>query len=185
MPMLTVGDKLPAFKLTATVDIKDVKNDFQEIRHDSFPGKWLVLFFWPKDFTFVCPTEITAFDSLNSEFKANNAVLLGGSTDNEFVHRAWRVHHAQLKHLSFPMLSDIKHELCSALGILDREAGVAQRATFIIDPEGTIRFSMVTDLSVGRNPDEVLRILKALQNGELCPCNWQPGQNTINLEEVA
>lgn len=184
MSMLKVGDKLPEFKLTATVDI-DISKAFTEITHASYPGKWLVLFFWPKDFTFVCPTEIVAFNDLNAKFKESNAVLLGGSTDSEFVHRAWRQYNDDLRDLSFPMLSDIKHELCNNLGILDKDAGVAQRATFIIDPEGIIRFIMVTDLSVGRNPEEVLRILDALQDGGLCPCNWQKGQRTINLEEVA
>jgi lipoyl-dependent peroxiredoxin subunit C len=183
MSMLKVGDKLPEFKLTATVDI-DINKAFTEITHASYPGKWLVLFFWPKDFTFVCPTEIVAFNDLNAKFKESNAVLLGGSTDNEFVHRAWRQYNDELRDLSFPMLSDIKRELCSNLGILDKDAGVAQRATFIIDPEGIIRFNMVTDLSVGRNPEEVLRILHALQDGGLCPCNWQKGQRTINLTEV-
>ncbi len=184
MPMLKVGDKLPEFKLQATVDT-DISKAFTEISQASYPGKWLVLFFWPKDFTFVCPTEIVAFNDLNDQFKESNAVLLGGSTDSEFVHRAWRQHNEDLRHLSFPMLSDIKHELCNNLGILDNEAGVAQRATFIIDPEGVIRFTMVTDLSIGRNPTEVLRILRALQEGGLCPCNWQPGQHTINVAEVA
>jgi peroxiredoxin (alkyl hydroperoxide reductase subunit C) len=184
MSMLKVGDKLPEFKLTATVDI-DINKAFTEITHDAYPGKWLVLFFWPKDFTFVCPTEIVAFNDLNPKFKESNAVLLGGSTDSEFVHRAWRQYSDDLRDLSFPMLSDIKRELCGNLGILDNEAGVAQRATFIIDPEGIIRFNMVTDLSVGRNPEEVLRILHALQDGGLCPCNWQKGQRTINLAEAA
>lgn len=184
MPMLTVGDKLPEFKLQATIDT-NINKAFTDISHDSYPGKWIVLFFWPKDFTFVCPTEIVAFNELNPKFKESNTVLLGASTDNEFVHRAWRQYNSELSHLSFPMLSDIKHELCKNLGILDKGAGVAQRATFIIDPEGVIRFSMVTDLSVGRNPEEVLRILHALQEGGLCPCNWQPGQRTINVAEVA
>jgi lipoyl-dependent peroxiredoxin subunit C len=182
--MLRVGDKLPEFKLTATVDI-DINKAFTEISHTSYPGKWLVLFFWPKDFTFVCPTEIVAFNDLNDKFKESNAVLLGGSTDSEFVHRAWRQQNKELRDLSFPMLSDIKHDLCTRLGILDEEAGVAQRATFIIDPNGVIRFTMVTDLSVGRNPEEVLRILHALQDGGLCPCNWQPGQSTIDVTTAA
>jgi lipoyl-dependent peroxiredoxin subunit C len=182
--MLKVGDKFPAFKLTATIDT-DINKAFTEISDSSYPGKWLVLFLWPKDFTFVCPTEIVAFNDLNDKFKESNAVLLGGSTDSEFVHRAWRQYNADLHDLSFPMLSDIKRELCTNLGVLDNVAGVAQRATFIIDPEGIIRFSMVTDLNVGRNPEEVLRILHALQDGGLCPCNWKKGESTINVAEVA
>ena len=136
-------------------------------------------FFWPKDFTFVCPTEIAAFGKLNGEFADRDCQILGGSVDNEYVHAAWRTHHADLKDLPFPMLSDIRRVLCSELGILDIKAGVAQRATFIVDPENVIRFIYVTDLSVGRNPQEVLRILDALQTDELCPCNWHKGEATL------
>jgi lipoyl-dependent peroxiredoxin subunit C len=137
------------------------------------------VFFWPKDFTFVCPTEIAAFGKLNREFSDRGAQLFGVSTDNEYVHLAWRKDKEELRSLPFPMLSDIKRELSGALGILDREAGVAQRATYIVDPEGVIRFVYVTDLSVGRNPEEVLRVLDALQTDELCPCNWQKGEDTL------
>lgn len=177
--MLTIGDVLPTFDLTAVVDT-DLNKAFVQVNHQSFTGKWLVLFAWPKDFTFVCPTEIVAFNQLNQAFLDRDAQLLGLSTDSEFVHRAWRLHHDDLKDLAFPMLSDIKRELSGALGILDKAAGVAQRATFIIDPAGVIRFVMVTDLNVGRNPQEVLRILDALQTDELCPCNWQKGQDTLH-----
>ncbi len=178
--MLGVGEKFPIFEVTATVSLEKGK-EFQQITNESFPGKWKVYFFWPKDFTFVCPTEIAAFGKLNSEFEARDAQILGGSTDSEFVHHAWRTHHADLKDLPFPMLADIKRDLCDQLGILDSAAGVAQRATFIVDPEGVIRFVYVTDLSVGRNPQEVLRVLDALQTDELCPCNWQKGQETLHV----
>jgi peroxiredoxin (alkyl hydroperoxide reductase subunit C) len=178
--MLTVGDKFPAFELTAVVDI-DPKKAFETITEDSYPGKWKVVFFWPKDFTFVCPTEIAAFGKLNQEFSDRDAQLLGGSIDSEFVHLAWRNNHPDLKDLPFPMLSDIKRELSAQLGILDVKAGVSQRATFIVDPEGVIRFVYVTDLSVGRNPQEVLRVLDALQTDELCPCNWHKGEETIHV----
>jgi len=157
----------------------DVKGAFQSFTHESFPGKWTVLFFWPKDFTFVCPTEIAAFGKLEKEFRARDAQLLGVSTDSEYVHLAWRREKAELQALPFPMLSDIKRELAGALGILDPEAGVAQRATFIVDPQGVIRFVYVTDLNVGRSPEEVLRVLDALQTDELCPCNWQRGEDTL------
>ncbi len=116
---------------------------------------------------------------MNKEFQDRDAQILGGSTDSEFVHRAWRVHNDSLTNLPFPMLSDIRHDLCEQLGILDPKAGVAQRATFIVDPDGVIRFVMVTDLSVGRNPQEVLRVLDALQTDELCPCNWNKGEATL------
>ena len=179
--MLSVGDRCPAFQLTATVSTH-MQDAFTEITHDSFPGKWLVLFFWPKDFTFVCPTEIAAFGALNQDFADRDAVLLGASIDSEFVHLAWRTHNPNLHDLPIPMLADVKRTLSQSLGILDHNEGVSQRATFIIDPEGIIRFAMVTDLNVGRNPDEVLRVLDALQTDELCPCNWQPGDATISVE---
>lgn len=178
--MLSVGKKLPDFKLKAAVS-SDIKTAFQEITHQSFPGKWLVLFFYPKDFTFVCPTEIKGFAELNGQFKDREAQILAASTDTEFVHLAWRQNHSDLKNLPFPMLADVKRELSFQLGIIDESEGVAQRATFIIDPQGVIRFVYVTDLSVGRNPKEVLRILDGLQTDELCPCNWQKGQDTIRV----
>jgi alkyl hydroperoxide reductase subunit AhpC len=178
--MLSVGQKLPAFVLKATVS-NDIKDAFTDITESSYKGKWLVLFAWPKDFTFVCPTEIAEFGKLNKDFKDRDAQVLGLSTDSEFVHLAWRQHKEELNALPFPMLADIKRELSTALGILDPQEGVAQRATFVIDPEGIIRFVMVTDLSVGRNVKEVLRVLDALQTDELCPCNWQKGQDTIKI----
>lgn len=178
--MLGVGEKFPIYEVTATVSLEKGK-EFEQITNESFPGKWKVYFFWPKDFTFVCPTEIAAFGKLNNEFEARDAQVLGGSVDSEFVHLAWRNNHADLKDLPFPMLADIKRDLCGQLGILDPAAGVAQRATFVVDPEGIIRFVYVTDLSVGRNPQEVLRVLDALQTDELCPCNWQKGQETLHV----
>lgn len=178
--MLSVGQKLPAFNLKATIS-NDVATAFTEIQHTSYKGKWLVLFFWPKDFTFVCPTEIAEFGKMNKEFKDRDAQVLGASTDSEFVHLAWRQHKEELNALPFPMLADVKRELSSSLGILDPVEGVAQRATYIIDPEGVIRFSMVTDLNVGRNVKEVLRVLDALQTDELCPCNWEKGKDTLKV----
>jgi peroxiredoxin (alkyl hydroperoxide reductase subunit C) len=178
--MLTVGEKFPKFEVTATVGL-DPKTAFETITEASYPGKWKVYFFWPKDFTFVCPTEIAAFGKLNREFADRDAQILGGSIDSEFVHLAWRNYHPDLKDLPFPMLADIKRELAGALGVLDPHAGVAQRATFIVDLDNVIRFVYVTDLSVGRNPQEVLRVLDALQTDELCPCNWHKGEKTIQV----
>ena len=178
--MLGVGQKFPEFNLTATVSL-DRKNAFKQLTNKDFAGKWLVIFFWPKDFTFVCPTEIAAFGKLKGDFADRDAVLVGASVDSEFVHLAWREHHPDLKDLPIPMLADIKHELSAALGILDPAAGVAQRAVFIVDQEGVIRFVMVTDLSVGRNTQEVLRVLDALQTDELCPCGWHKGEETIHV----
>jgi lipoyl-dependent peroxiredoxin subunit C len=176
--MLTVGDKFPSFDLNAVVDIDPAKA-FERITDQSNKGKWKIVFFWPKDFTFVCPTEIAAFGKLDKQFRDRDAQLYGISIDSEFVHLAWRKSHEDLKHLPFPMLSDLKRELSAALGVLDPEAGVAQRATYIVDPQGVIRFVYVTDLSVGRSPDEVLRVLDALQTDELCPCNWKKGEDTL------
>jgi len=176
--MLTIGDKFPSFDLKAVVST-DPKTAFKEISDKSDPGKWKVVFFWPKDFTFVCPTEIAAFGKLNKAFNERDAVVYGVSTDSEFVHLAWRHNHADLKALPFAMLADLKRELSQALGILDKNEGVCLRATFIIDPDGIIRFVSVNDLSVGRNPQEVLRVLDALQTDELCPCNWQKGDDVL------
>ena len=176
--MLGVGEQFPSFSVDATVSLEQGKT-FKTITEKDYPGKWKVYFFWPKDFTFVCPTEISAFGALDGDFKERNTQLLGGSTDSEFVHLAWRQHHPDLRNLPIPMLADIKRELCGTLGILDPKAGVAQRATFIVDPENVIRFVSVNDLSVGRNPQEVLRVLNALQTGELTPCNWSPGQKVL------
>src|SRR3954471_15514047 len=177
--MLTVGDHLPEFNVNAVVGIEQDKA-FERVNHDSHPGKWKVIFFWPKDFTFVCPTEIAAFGRLNGEFAERDAVVYGVSIDSEFVHLAWRRSHPDLKGLPFPMLADIKREIAQAFGVLDRNEGVALRATFIVDPQNVIRFASVNDLNVGRNPQEVLRVLDALQTDELCPCNWQKGQDTLN-----
>jgi len=176
--MLTVGDKFPSFDLNAVVDI-DPATAFERITDQSNKGKWKIVFFWPKDFTFVCPTEIAAFGKLNGDFNDRDAVVYGASIDSEFVHLAWRQNHADLKDLPFAMLADIKRELSNALGILDKNEGVAMRATYVVDPDGIIRFASVTDLNVGRNTQEVLRVLDALQTDELCPCNWQKGQDVL------
>ena len=176
--MLTVGDRFPAFRLKAVAS-KETK--FEEITDQSFAGEWKIYFFWPKDFTFVCPTEIVGFGALAGDFKDRDAQLIGGSTDSEFVHAAWRASRDDLGKLGFPWLADIKKELATSLGILDKAEGVAKRATFVVDPEGIIRFVDVTDMSVGRNPQEVLRVLDALQTDELCPCNWKKGEETIRL----
>jgi alkyl hydroperoxide reductase subunit AhpC len=176
--MSGIGKRIPEISLTGVVS-SDMEKAFQSFTHDSFPGKWKVVFFWPKDFTFVCPTEIAAFGKLDKEFKARDAQVLGVSIDSEFVHLAWRTTKDELKNLPFPMLSDLKRELTTSLGILDPEAGVAQRATYIVDPQGVIRFVYITDLNVGRSPEEVLRVLDALQTDELCPCNWKKGEATL------
>ena len=183
--MLGVGDYFPNFsvKATTSLPLKDIniENVFESIDNQSYKNKWLVVFFYPKDFTFVCPTEIAEFGKLNNDFKDRDAQILGCSVDSEFVHWAWRKYQDELKDLPFPLLSDIKRELSTALGILDKNEGVSQRATYVVDPDGVIRFCMVTDLNVGRNVKEVLRVLDALQTDELCPCNWKKGEETLTV----
>ncbi len=177
--MLTVANRFPDFSLQAVVS-REPGKEFSRLTQTSYPGKWLVLFFWPMDFTFVCPTEIAEFGRRAKDFADRGAQVLGASTDTEYVHLAWREHHPDLKNLPFPMLADTKRELSNALGILHPEAGVALRATYLVDPAGVIRFVSVNDLAVGRSVDEVLRGLDALQTGELCPVNWNKGQKTLS-----
>jgi alkyl hydroperoxide reductase subunit AhpC len=176
--MLTVGDTLPGFKLQAVTSLESGK-EFTEITNETYRGQWLVLFSWPMDFTFICPTEIAEFSRRNDDFKDRDAQVLGFSTDTHFVHLAWRKDHEDLKDLAYPMLADTKRELSQALGVLHKQDGVPLRATFLVDPDGVIRWTSVNDLSVGRSVPEVLRVLDALQTDELCPCNWQKGEPTL------
>ena len=176
--LLGIGEKFPDFSLQACVSIEKGK-EFKTITSEDLRGKWSVVFLWPLDFTFVCPTEIAEFNKELRAFKDRDAVVLGGSTDSQFVHLAWRQNHADLKNLGYPMLADNKKELTEALGILHRDQKVPLRATYIIDPDGIIRWVSVNDLKVGRNVKEVIRTLDALQTDELCPCNWEQGQETL------
>ncbi len=176
--MLTVGDKFPEFDLTSVVSLEKGK-EFTDINNDTYKGKWQVVFFWPMDFTFICPTEIAEFGKRNRDFSDRDSQVLGVSTDTHFVHLAWRNNHDDLHDLPYPMMADTKRELSEALGILHKTEGVALRATFIVDPDGIIRWVSVNDLSVGRNVDETLRVLDALQTDELCPCNWEKGEKTL------
>lgn len=181
--VLSIGSMLPAFKKQAVISTEKGK-EFIELTHDyaSAKDQWTVLFWWPKDFTFVCPTEIAEFNKKHSEFADRDAVLIGASTDSEFVHLAWRKDHADLRELKFPMLADTSKSLAEALGILTDDEKVAYRATFIIDPQGIIRWVSVNDLNVGRNVQEVIRVLDALQTDELCPCNWKKGEETLTTQ---
>jgi len=175
--MLTVGDKLPSFKVRATVSLEKGK-EFKDVTDKDFAGKWLVLYFYPKDFTFVCPTEIVEFDKAQKDFSDRDAVVVGGSTDNEFSHLAWRNSHADLKGISHTLIH-LSPKLAAELGVMHPD-GVAIRVTFIIDPNGIIRSVAAYDLSVGRNVKETLRTLDALQTDELCPCGWEKGQKTLS-----
>ena len=175
--MITVGQKLPAFKAPAVVSLEKDK-EFQTLSSEGFLGKWLVLFTYPKDFTFVCPTELVEFGKRVKDFADRDAVVVGGSTDNEHSHLAWRKDHEDLRGLPYPLMF-FPPTLAQQLGILHPDEGVALRATFIIDPNGVVRFASAYDLSVGRNVGEVLRALDALQTDELCPCNWTKGEKTL------
>lgn len=178
--VLSIGNQFPAFTKKAVVSIEKGK-EFTEITEQigAKDGKWTVMFWWPKDFTFVCPTEIAEFNKKHSEFTDRDTVLIGASTDSEFVHAAWRRDHADLRDLKFPMLADTSKSLAEELGILDDAEKIAYRATFIIDPQGIVRWVSVYDLSVGRSVQEVIRVLDALQTDELCPCNWSKGEETL------
>lgn len=176
--MLGIGEKFPEFKLQACVS-REKGKEFHEINSGAMKGSWAVVFFWPLDFTFVCPTEIAEFNKEFKNFQNREAKLYGVSADSHFVHLAWRNNHEDLKDLHFPMLADYNKELSGTLGILSKDNSAPLRATYIVDPEGVIRWVSVNDLSVGRNVKEVLRTLDALQTDELCPCNWEKGQKTL------
>lgn len=176
--MLTVGDTFPEFQLQAVVDTAPGK-EFTQLDAAHMRGNWAVVFFWPMDFTFVCPTEIAEFGRRAPEFAERNTKVIGVSTDTHFVHLAWRQQHPDLRDLPIAMVADTKRELSNALGILERNEGVPLRATFIVDDVGVIRHVSVNDPSVGRNVDEVLRIVDALQSGGLTPCGWQKGQPNL------
>jgi lipoyl-dependent peroxiredoxin subunit C len=177
--MLTVGDKFPQFKVQACVS-REKGKEFRQLSNADFAGKWLVFYSYPKDFTFICPTEIVELDHRAADFADRDAVIIGGSTDNEFSHLAWRNSHAGLQKIATPLVH-ITPQLGQELGIIHRDAGVALRATFLVDPDGVIRWAVANDLSVGRSVDEILRVLDALQTDELCPCNWKAGEETIKV----
>jgi peroxiredoxin (alkyl hydroperoxide reductase subunit C) len=175
--MLSIGAKFPEFKTQACVSVEKGK-EFQSVSNETYAGKWMIFYAYPKDFTFICPTEIVEFDKKAKDFADRDAVVVGGSTDNEFSHLAWRQSHADLNKINTPLVH-ISPDLATQLGIVHPEAGAAVRVTFVVDPHSVIRAVTATDLSVGRNVDEVIRILDALQTDELCPCNWKKGEETL------
>jgi peroxiredoxin (alkyl hydroperoxide reductase subunit C) len=188
--MLGVGDKMPEFEVAGVKPgfmhhEEDGESAFETITQDSFSGKWKVFFFYPKDFTFICPTEIIEFANLNQEFESRDAVVLGGSTDNEFCKLAWRREHPGLKNLNQWSFADNNGTLVDGLGIRDINAGVALRATYIVDPDNVVQHVSVNGLSVGRNPEETLRILDAAQSGGLAPCARPLGGANIDLSAAA
>jgi alkyl hydroperoxide reductase subunit AhpC len=168
-----VGRPAPEFRLEGltpegTMKMYDLKD---------YRGKWVVLFFYPLDFTFICPTEITEFSVRNPEFEQANAVVFGASTDSCHSHKAWC--ETKLGKLNYPLLSDMSHVTSDAYGVLIPEKGITLRGTFVIDPDGVLRYALYHDLGVGRSVKEVLRVIAALQTGELCPANWEPGKPTL------
>ncbi len=175
--MIKVGQQCPDFEVAALVG-KDVS---ARVHLDDYEGKWVCLYFYPLDFTFVCPTEIKGFSDAVPQFAERNCVVLGGSCDSTYCHLGWVESNPLLADLKHPLIADYTKQLSSTLGILDEAKGVPQRAAFLIDPQGVVRFVYVTDLSVGRSPDEILRVLDALQTDGLCGCNWKKGDKLISV----
>ncbi|TCT01699.1 peroxiredoxin [Aquabacter spiritensis] len=183
--MLGIGHPLPEFSITGVKPGFNFHEEngqpaFEEITHRSFPGKWKVIFFYPKDFTFVCPTEIAEFARLSGDFADRDAVVLGGSTDNEFVKLAWRRNHKDLDRLPIWSFADTNGSLVDGLGVRSPD-GVAFRYTFVVDPDNVIQHVYATNLNVGRNPKDTLRVLDALQTDELCPCNREVGGDVLKV----
>lgn len=173
--MLTIGDAFPQFKVKGVIN--NEKTGFVDIHNGTHQGKWVVYFFYPKDFTFLCPTELVEFAKKVTDFTDRDAVLVAGSTDNEFAHQAWRKAHPDLVNLPYPMIAAQK--LAFDLGIVDAKEHACLRATFIVDPNNIIQWVAVYPLSVGRSIPETLRVLDGLQTGEYCACNWEKGQPTL------
>ena len=172
--MVQVGRPAPLFNLEAYFNGK-----FERIALDKLRGKWVVLFFYPADFTFICPTEITEFSKHIKDFEKLNAVVLGCSTDSVHAHKAWM---KELGEVKYPLLSDMTHATSRDYGVLIEDKGIALRGTYIIDPEGVVRIQLVHDNSVGRSVSECLRVLEGLQTGERCPVEWKPGQKTLGKD---
>lgn len=179
--MVQVGQKAPDFKAPAVIG-----KDFKDVSLSEYKGKYVVLFFYPLDFTFVCPTEITAFSDMADEFSKINTQIIGCSVDSKFSHLAWintPRKEGGLGDLKFPLVSDITKEISRNYGVLLEDAGITLRGVFIINPDGILKISMINDNNIGRNTHEVLRLVQALQfsdqHGEVCPANWEPGQDTI------
>lgn len=167
-----IGRPAPEFTTQAYFD-----GDIKEVSLRDYRGKWTVLFFYPLDFTFVCPTEIQGFSQKKAEFDKLNAQVLGCSVDSVYSHKSWS--EGDLGKMSYPLLSDISHRISRDYGVLIEDKGISLRGVFLIDPDGNLRSYLVNDLSVGRNVDEIIRLLQAFQSGELCPVGWKPGEKTL------
>jgi lipoyl-dependent peroxiredoxin subunit C len=176
---ITIGSRFPEFNKKSVVSVEPGK-EFKYVSNRDMEGKWAVVFWWPLDFTAVCPTEIIEFNKNYSNFTDRDTLVFGASTDSEHVHLAWRKENKDLRDLKFPMIADTSKSLGETLGILTADDRIAYRATYIIDQEGIVRWLCINDIAVGRNIAEVLRVLDALQTGEFCPCNWTKGQETLS-----
>ena len=179
-----VGQPAPAFKLPSTKGATSAKTLGTSISLSDYKGKWLIFFFYPLDFTFVCPTEIRALSDRLSELNDIDAEVLGCSTDSVHSHLAWLntpVSKNGIEGVKYPLVSDFTKEVARAYGVLDEASGVAQRGLFIIDPEGILKYTVVTDDNVGRSVDETIRVLQALQTGGLCPAEWEPGKELLTV----
>lgn len=172
--MIVIGDKAPNFTLKGVYQGKVADFTIQ-----SFPGKWLTLFFYPADFTFICPTEVSGFSRMAAEFRAENGEILGISVDSLESHRKWA---EELGGVAYPLLSDDKKTVSRAYNVLDEKEGVCLRATFIINPAGDVSYLVMSHTNVGRSVEETLRVLKALRTERLCPSDWKPGEPTGDLK---
>jgi len=179
--MLQVGKRAPDFDMPSTKDLKTLK---ENVKLSDYKGKWLIMFFYPLDFTFVCPTEIKAFNDRLDDLKKAGAELLAVSTDSVYSHRAW-INTPEDKNglgsLKFPLASDITKDVSRDYGVLLEDKGIALRGLFIIDPDGTLQYQVVHALNIGRSVDETLRVLEALKTGGLCGADWKPGQKTLQV----
>ena len=175
-----VGQAAPEFEMPSTKNMEKLNED---VKLSDYRGKWLVLLFYPLDFTFVCPTELTTFSDRYEDFEAIGADIIGVSTDSVFSHRAW-IQTPRAKNgvegLRYPLAADVTKSVARNYGVLIEDKGIALRGLFVIDPEGVLRYKVVHDLNVGRSADETLRVIQALQTGGLCQAEWRPGQETIN-----
>ncbi len=167
-----IGKPAPGFTTQAYIN-----GEIKDLSLSDYKGKWVVLFFYPLDFTFVCPTEIQGFNEKLGDFKAMNAQVIGASVDSVFSHKAWS--EGDLGKLDYPLITDISHRISRDYGVLLEDKGISLRGCFIIDPEGNLKSYVVNDLSVGRNVDEILRLVQAFQTGDLCPVGWKPGEKTL------
>lgn len=176
-----IGQSAPALSVEAYDRTKDGSDEqFAPVSLSDLQGKWVCLYFYPLDFTAVCPTEIVAFNQALDQFQERGCTVLAASTDSAFSHKGWCDSHPDLKGMKHPMLADTNHKLSEAFGVLDDNKGIAYRGTFLIDPTGVVRWVSVYDLSVGRNVEEVIRVLDALQTDKFCGCNWRKGEKTLN-----